>query len=80
MNPESSDPPKVQGEERRNEKFTYINVQRYLEQNKQDIDSYSTTTKTSNSGMAESHGAPSELETDEETRGKITTLDNKTHD
>ena len=30
--------------------------------------------------MAESHGAPSELETDEETRGKITTLDNKTHD
>ena len=53
--------PVVQREERQVENFTYINVQRYLEQNKLDIDSHSTTTETSDSGMSESHGAPTEL-------------------
>lgn len=53
--------PVVQREERQVEKFTYINVQRYLEQNKLDIDSQSTTTETSDSGMSESHGGPIEL-------------------
>lgn len=62
--------PVVQREERQVENFTYIDVQRYLEQNKLDIDSHSTTTGTSDSGMAESHGTPSELGMGE-TSGKI---------
>lgn len=49
------------------EKLAYI--QSYLEQSK-DSDSYSVTTETSDSGMAESRVAPSELGM-EETSGKI---------
>jgi len=49
------------------EKLAYI--QSYLEQSK-DSDSHSVTTELSDSGMMESHGAPSEIGI-EETSGKI---------
>ena len=58
---------KVLTREEWQEKLAYI--QSYLEQSK-DSDSYSVTTETSDSGMAESRVAPSELGM-EETSGKI---------
>ena len=52
------------------DKFSYI--QNYLAK-AEDIDAYSITTETSDSGMPGSHGAPSEFGM-EETSGKLKLL------